>query len=259
MKDILVPISFSASSQHALRHAYAIAKQYRASLSLLHCYPTQDYNREYDFGKKSYEQGIKGMLRDFFDESIEDANSPFPYQRLTYAGSLADMIPSQSAKADLLVMSRKTGLPTQKNKWFSQKIAYLASKSACPVLILTNHVLDFSFRDAENVWHIKRNEIEPSLVEQELARFGIESTHIITKSLLQETFVSTFWRNIVSYSKKADDKTLTEITESFKKEKIDLLVLVNHKKRAFEHFLMGDSFQILSQLDIPIFILQNKS
>jgi hypothetical protein len=81
---------------------------------------------------------------------------------------------------------------------------------------------------------------------------------VISKSLEQETFTSEFWSNIVSYSKKQGDSQLKKICESFNGENIDLLILVNHRTGMFEKFLKDNTFQIMSQFDIPILILQSK-
>lgn len=63
MKKVLVPISFSASSENALRQAVSIFD--KGKLTLLNVYPTQTYSREYDFGKKKCSVGIREKLRTF--------------------------------------------------------------------------------------------------------------------------------------------------------------------------------------------------
>ena len=86
----------------------------------------------------------------------------------------------------------------------------------------------------------------------------IDSSSLVSKSLQQETFTSAFWRNIVNYTKDHDAGSLKKISESFSNEHIDLLIFVNHKKGVFEKFLKDDVFQIMSQFDIPILVLQSK-
>ena len=258
MKNILVPISFSETSKNALNHAYCLAKEHGATLSLLHCYPIQDYNREYDFGKLDYDKGIKQMLVDFYAESIGD-NHKQAIKLLIYAGSVSEIISEISHKYELLVLSRRTGFQSKSNKWLSDKISYFITKSLCPVLIISTKRDYYSFTEIKNIWHIQRKDIETDLIKQELLKLEIDSNLVVSKSLQQKTFTSAFWQNIVNYTKNHKDGELKKISESFSDEHIDLLIFVNHKKGIFEKFLKDDVFQIISQFDIPILVLQSKN
>ncbi len=257
MKNILVPISFSETSKNALQHAYVLAKQYGATLSLLHCYPAQKYNRKYDFGAIDYDKGIKQMLINFYNINIGNINEQ-PIKLLAYPGSVSEIINQISHKYELLFLSRKTGFQSKTNKWFSDKIFYFTTKSLCPVLLLPTKRDDYSFSEIKNVWHIMRKENETNLVKRELVKLKIDPNLVVPKSLQQQTFTSAFWRNIVNYSRNHDAGQLRKIAESFADEHIDLLILVNHRKGMFERFLKDDTFQIISQFDIPILVLQTK-
>lgn len=258
MKKILVPISFSEKSQNALTHAYAIAKQYDVKLDLLHCYPQEDYNREYDFGIENYDKGIRRMLVDFYNQCLKPTEKP-KINIITHSGSVSDIIYKISPQYDLVVMKREIGPMQKSNSYFSDKLFYISSKSGCPVLITSTSQKDFSFHKISNIWHIKRKETESKIVQDELVNFGIDSNIVVTKSLVQENFVSIFWKNIITYSKTHNKSLLKDISQSFEEEQIDLLILVNHLKGMFELFMKYDAFQIISQFDIPILIFQNKS
>jgi hypothetical protein len=258
MKKILVPVTFSKTSKNALRHAYSIAKQYGATLSLLHCYPEQEYNREYDFGKEAYDKGLKKMLVDFYNECIQEGID-HKYNIITYTGSVSDIVARISVHYDLFVMSKKVGFEAKPIKYFYDTVFYISTKSRCPTLIVSAIQEDFSFQEAGNIWHIKRSEMERSLIHDELDKLGIDSSMVSTKSLMQEKFVSAFWKNIVAYTKTHDKELLKAISLSYKEEQIGLLILVNRLKGMFEVFLKDDAFKIISQFDIPILIFQVKN
>lgn len=252
MKNILVPISFSETSKNALVNASQIAKESGATLHLLHCYAEQEYNRKYDFGGDDYAEGIENMLIDFY-ASTGDQQA---YELLTYTGPVSDTISKISHNFDLLVLSRKTGFLASSNKWFSDKIMYFTSRSACPVLLLSSQKTIGSFADMKEIWHLNRKDKEEKLITRELRAMKIDPQSVVSKSLQQVSFASAFWKNIVKYSKTHDDKLLPKITECYTDEHIDLVILVNHKKGIFERFIKDDIFQIISQFDIPILVLQ---
>jgi nucleotide-binding universal stress UspA family protein len=256
MKNILLPISFSETSKKALHHANLIAKQNGSILSLMHCYSGLEYNREYDFGALNYDEGIKQMLADFYTKNIESINRQ-PVRLLACEGSVSDNISEISHKYELLVLSKKTGDLSKSNMWFTDKLSYLTTKSLCPVLLLPSKRAVFSFSEVKNIWHIQRKDMEVDLIKRQLLKLKLDSNLVISKSLQQENFTSAFWRNIVNYTKNQDTSQLPKIFESFAGEHIDLLIIVNHRTGMFKNFLKGDTFQIISQFDIPILVLQS--
>lgn len=257
MKNILVPISFSETSKNALLYANLIAKKHNATITLMHCYSVYAYNREYDFGPLNYNEGIKKMLVEFYTNNIESIDQQ-PLRVLANEGSVSEYISEISNKYGLLVLSKKMGKLSNSNKWFGDKLFSFATKSSCPVLLLPSKQVVFSFSELKNIWHIQRKDIETDLINRFLLKFKIDPNMVISKSLEQETFTSEFWRNIVSYSKKQEDSQLKKIHESYNGENIDLLILVNHRTGMFEKFLKDNTFQIMSQFDIPILVLQAK-
>jgi nucleotide-binding universal stress UspA family protein len=257
MKNILLPISFSENSKNALHYANLIAKEYGATLSLMHCYSGYEYNREYDFGALDYDQGIKQMLEGFYIKNIESIDQQ-PFRVLAYEGSVSDFIREISHEYELLVLSKRTDYLSKFKIWFGDKLFYLTTKSRCPVLLLPSKRVVFSFSEVKNIWHIQRKDFEMDLIRRQLLNFKIDSNLVISKSLQQKTFTSAFWRNIVDYTKTQDDSRLKKIYESYSSEHIDLLILVNHRTGMFEKLLKDDTFQIISHLDIPILILQTK-
>jgi hypothetical protein len=255
MKNILIPISFSETSKNALQEASFIAKQYNASLSLLHCYAAQDYNRPYNFGNVSYEIGIKQMLLKFYEENTNN-DTGINVRFLAQSGSLLEVVNNISHDYDFLIISRKTGFKLKSNKSYSDKIYNLTLKSKCPVLLLPTKNDIFNFTELNTIWHIQRKENELQILTSELQKLKIDPSIVITKSLKQSTFTSVFWRNIVNYTRTHDDGSIKNISEYFTNEHIDLLIFVNQSKSLFEKILKDEAFQTISQFDIPILIFQ---
>jgi nucleotide-binding universal stress UspA family protein len=256
MKNILIPISFSETSKNALHHANLIAKQYGATLTLMHCYSGFEYNREYDFGKLKYDEGIKQMLKDFYTKNIDPIKRQ-TIKILACEGSVSDNIAEFSHQFELIVFSRKAVSELKSDLRISNKLLYLTTKSPCPVLLLPSKLDVFSFSNFKNIWHIQRKDTEVDLIMRYLLTLNIDANLVTSKSLQQVTFTSEFWRNIVNYTKNPINFQLDKISESFASEQIDLLILVNHKIGMFEKFLKDDTFQIISQFDIPILVLQS--
>ncbi|MDX1477115.1 MAG: universal stress protein [Saprospiraceae bacterium] len=254
MKKILVPVSFSEASKNALLQADMLSKQTGASLSLLHCYHPQPFAREYDFDDEDYDVGVRKMLIDFYTTTLEATGATSP-TLITFAGSVSEILPDISPEYDLLILSRKPGSELNFTNWFTEKIFYIATKALCPVLITASDRMFFP--DAvTSIWHIRRNEHEAELVARKLQKLNLDPQLVTTKSLQQTSFISEFWKKIVTYSADQDDALLKDLDHAFEQETIDLLVVVNHRKGLFESFVKADAFRIINEFNIPVLIFQ---
>lgn len=258
MKNILVPISFSEASKNALVNANTIAKQNGATIALLHCYPSLEYNREYNFGKLSYSEGIRQMLADFYIEHIESTEKQ-PVRILVFEGSVSMAISEISDNYELLVLSKKKTSLSKSNMWFGDKLFYVTTISLCPVLLLPSKRDEFAFSELKNIWHVQRKDIEADLIKPQLVDLKIDLKSVKSKSLQQVNFTSALWRSIVNYTKTRDDTELSKIQDLFSDEHLDLLIIVNHRTGLFEKFLKDNTFKIFNQFDIPVLVLQAKS
>lgn len=257
MKNILLPISFSETSRNALHYANLIAKEYGSTINLVHCYSGYEYNREYDFGELDYDVGIKQKLIEFYTKNIESKDKQ-PFRVIAQEGPISEYLSAISHKYGLLVLSKRTGYLSKYNRWFGDKLFYLTARSNCPVLILSSKRDVFSFSAVKNIWHLQKKDTELDLIKSYLLKLKIESSMIVSKLLNQKSFSSVFWQDIVNYTKTHDESQLKKIHESYSNENIDLLIIVNHRIGIFEKYLKDDTFQIISQLDIPILVLQSK-
>jgi len=257
LKKILVPISFSKHSTIALQQAYSLAVQHNSILYLLHCCPAEHYNRPFDFGKQAYEDGIKNMLTDLFKQCSIN-NDKIDFQTIIAEGPVSHVLEKISISYNLIVMCRNVEKQSNTIVKLSDKLTYIISHSKCPVLLTHNYLQDFSFKNASKVWHIERKENEKEFIHSKLAKLGLTEKAITTKSIAQEKYSSSFWRNIINFSKSHNKSLLIKITESYKEEEIELIVFVMHQTNLFEQFIKNDIFSLLCQYQIPFIIFNKK-
>lgn len=250
MKRILVPISFSRASKNSLRHAVSVFS--KATTTLLHIYPSKDYNKKYKFSKNEYDAGIREKLWEFYLRHVENPDKTIPL--LTEPGSISQVVGRISNRYDLMVMSRKAH-PTKKQGYFSDKKLFITTMARCPVLIMPFTDTSFDFKNCEHIWHIKRQETETKIVRKSIKKIGINPTKLEVKSLEQSSFLSAFWENLVAYEKSHDKKLIKKIDKAHDKEPIDLIVLVDNDISVFTSFFKSDLIHIFCKYDIPILVL----
>jgi nucleotide-binding universal stress UspA family protein len=256
MKQILIPISFSASSVNALKQAYSMSKRVGASITLLHCYPEEEYNRMYDFGRQEYATGIRKMLVDFYKIHVDD--SAWRPKVLAYPGPVSDVVAKYSQEYDLIVMSSKW----HKNSsigMLSDKATFIASKARCPLIILPIKEATFTFSECENVWHIKRRDSETQILEQVLPSFDIDPRNLHVHSFQQTSFQSAFWEKLVNFDISHKDELLGDLAKAQSDEHVDLIIVLSHDTNIFTKFLEDDTMEIFVGFNIPILIFSASS
>lgn len=257
MKKILVPISFSEASSNSLRMAVSIAKKHNATISLLHCFTGHSFNREFDFGSLSYEEGIRRKLLEFYNQTT-GSDRTVNLKIRTAEGSTADTICSISREYELLILSRNPHFRGEKLNTSVDKISYFITRAWCPVLVLPAREIKHDFFNMEHIWHIEQQKNELELINPALLELKLNPELVNTKSLKQNTFTSPLWKDVVDFTKTHKQAQLDHISETFDDEHIDLLVLINRKARLLKRFLKGDVFGIFSQYNVPILIIQNR-
>lgn len=248
-KRILVPVSFSKSSENSLRHATSFFED--ENITLLNVYPTKAYNRKYDFGEKSYATGMKEELKKFYNRIIPDSTAKINI--LAHAGTTSQTIDKISGQYDLLVMSRKIH-PTKKHEYFSDKKLFITTKAHCPVLIMPITETPFKLQNCEHIWHIKRSDTEPVIVAKGMKKLGINPERMEVKTLQQRNFLSSFWKNILAYKKSHKKTLLKKIDSAHKKEAIELIILVDNEPSLFTDFFKGEIVHQFNEHKIPILV-----
>lgn len=249
MKKILLPVSFSKASVNALQHASSLYP--KAQLTLLHCYPVQKYSRRFDFGKQDYDTAIKAQLNSFYHEHIKGHKTRPTF--ISQAGAISDVVSQISSDYDLMVMSRQSH-PRRRNGYFSDKQLFIIARATCPVLIMPVTDDAFKWDKCAHIWHIQRRSNEAEIVEKGITKLGIQPGRVVTKSVSQQSFLSSFWKNLMAYENTHDRKLLAAIDEAHETEPIELIVLVDHEQSIFINFLKSDTIRIFCKYEIPILV-----
>ena len=253
MSRILVPIDFSESSSNSLRYAYSLSKYLGMHLSLIHCYPQQEYNRPYDFKKKDYSAGIKEMLLAFCKEHIDAQTDNIRF--FTQAGSVSKIVVALSRQYKLVVMSGNK-YDSKIKRWMGSRVSYITSMAQCPVLIIPPAA---GFDAWNKIWHIKRKEVETDIIEKYFPDLKINEATIKVKSFKQTSSRSAFWQSVITYIKKPNETLNQAILEASESEQIDLMMLVSHGRGSFQKFLKDDAMQVIFQFNIPVLIFRAAS
>jgi len=253
MNRILVPIDFSESAANTLKYAFAVGKNQNSSLSLIHCYPIQEYNRPYDFGELDYDDGIKAKLMKFYEfhtRNEEAENVRF----IARAGAISEKVIGLSDAYKLVILSGNAN-KTRLDRWLGSRATIIAAKSKCPVLIVPPKA---TYTSWEYIWRIKRQQEDVSIAISNLTALSIAPSNVRIKTLEQEDFTSSLWQSVVDYINSEEPKLLKTIKELKKTEPINLFLLLNdHSRNNLAYYLKGDTLQIIFQFQIPVLIFQS--
>ena len=253
MKRILVPIDFSASAANTLKFANKLAVDKGMDLTLLYCYPVEDYSRKYDFPGMTYGQGIQEKLKRFYQDNISDQVGDTKF--LARAGSVVERVVLLSIDFQFILLSSKE-FSSSVNRWFGTRTTAIASLASCPVVLVPSIA---EYTPWESIWHIKRKEKESSIIEPWLTKIGINPDFVETKFLQQTSFTSMIWKSMVAFINKPQESLRQRIIEASPAKEINLIILVSHQKEAFQSFLQNEAVQILFEFGIPVIVFQAKS
>lgn len=144
IKRILVPVDFSDCSMQGLTYAKALAKEFRATLVLLHSvhvqyYVTSDEYARYDFpllmqqAEKVARERMRDLVRDTDWEGIRVEPS-------LQIGHVGDQICTRAKDlgADLIVTSTH-GTTGFKHILLGSTAEYVVRHASCPVLVVPSH------------------------------------------------------------------------------------------------------------------------
>lgn len=250
MKRILILISFSKASRNSLFHGSSLFA--KSHLTLVHIFPYQSYNRKFDFGNTDYETGVVEKLKHFHSK-----HAPAVAKNPTFiagSGVVSEFVANKSHLYDLLILTRKSHA-SKKQGYVSEKKLFITTKAKCPVLIMPFMEKPFKFENCSHIWHIKRNASESKFVEKWNKFLSINQAFVEEKSLVQENFISSFWKNIVMYQNTHNKRLLKVIDHAHESEPIDLIILVDNDESMFTRFFKSDTVKLFCKYDIPILVL----
>ena len=148
LKNILVPIDFSACSKKALQYAIAFAGQFNATLNLVHVvqsnyFPGGEFSGGYDFARAEKElresagQQLAKLVLEEVDEFV-------PVKTAVRAGSPVQEIvtAARQLESDLIILSThgRTGL---KHVFLGSVAENVVRLAPCPVLVVRENEREF--------------------------------------------------------------------------------------------------------------------
>lgn len=142
-RQILVPLDFTEVSVHALRHAFAIARPFGASVVLLSVvdtsFPYPDLfsfeDPNHDYFKVMRERAL-GHMDEWLNELARESEG-LEIERVVVRGRPAAEIPAVAEQfgADLMVVARH-GAGALRHAFMGSVVESLVRSSPCPVLLL---------------------------------------------------------------------------------------------------------------------------
>lgn len=136
-KNILIPVDFSEGNQRAVDIASTLARENRASLTLLHVIETIDNT---DFMEiKDFYTGLEKRATEAMNKLVESltGNDLTVKQKIVYGNRASQILQfAQERKIDLIVLSSHKVNPAEPVKgWgtISHKVGIL---SPCPILLV---------------------------------------------------------------------------------------------------------------------------
>lgn len=276
MKKILVPTDFSSASLDAFQYALEWAREFDASIHVVHV-----YSGSFDPNEALVVSPMEGrrdhVLRelDFFIHSAK--NSPgdnraslVPLTREAHLGFASDVISDLSEEYDWVIMG-STGKSGVIEKIFGSVSSYVSRHAKCPVLMVPkdavyhkvdnilyaadlksikdvsiDRVIDMAGELGSSVHfvHVASESEDPTPLKEELFR-----EVLLKKQLAQEFYISTI----------VDDDVLEGLANYQKQNPIDLYVVVS-QRRSFWDSLLHKSITkrlALAPKNVPCMVLHH--
>lgn len=274
MKKILVPTDFSSASLDAFQYALEWAREFNASLHVIHVYSGSfDPNEALVVGPMEGRRDHVLRELDFFIHSAKNApgeskGSLVPVSRDAHLGFASDVITDFSEDYDWIIMG-STGKSGVIEKIFGSVSSYVSRHAKCPVIMVPK---DAVYKKVDNILyaadlksirdlsidrvislsqdlgasvhfvHVARESEDPSPLKEELFR-----EVLLKKSLTQEFYISTI----------VGEDVLEGLSSYQKQNPIDLSVVVA-QRRSFWDSLLHKSITkrlALTPKNIPCMVL----
>jgi universal stress protein A len=148
LKNILVPIDFSACSKKALQYAIPFARQFNATLTLVHVvqsnyFPGGEFSGGYDFARAEKEMR-ESAGQQLAKLVLEEVDEFVPVKTLVRGGPPVQEIvtAARETESDLILLSThgRTGL---KHVFLGSVTENIVRLAPCPVLVVREHEREF--------------------------------------------------------------------------------------------------------------------
>ena len=253
LKRILVPLKLGPFSAHAVSYADQLSEELGMPLTLLHCYPENEYSRPFNFSAKEYGRSVIRIMEDLYKN--ETKKDPKKINILARSGATAELILGMSKDYAMSILSSNP-VDNKFSRFIGSRSTSIAALAKCPVLIIPT---DNEYSSWQNIWHIQRESIETELLEKKLKYLWLDDRQVKSISFQQKVFRSDLWKTITQFAKKPAPELEKLIQSSYANEPIDLVILFTHERDHFEKFARDEKIQVLFHFNIPVMILHTST
>ena len=274
MRNIVVPVDFSATSNNALNYALAYNGNHEARVNMIHCYhPPYDYDISIEPTAASIEEYVRGHLQEKMDKIIETIKSSGEYDNVIIEPELIlgmpgkEIIDAARNYRDLIVVGTEglTGL----KKIFGSVTLEVIRRSICPVLTVPD---DAEYRPIKKVlFATSLDQEQPDFIEDLSLFVGDPDTelhllYVSSHEELKEDERASFEKLRLEIEDHVDTdhlhyhimkgKKVVDGIESLMEEiNPDLISLVTHQNIGLKRMIYpGITYKLLQDLSIPLLV-----
>lgn len=273
MKKILVPIDFSEAAQNAFVFAERIATHFGAEIDILHVYDGLFDNSAFTSGTlKSREENLLKRMKNVVQltptEGGKGSTVPIKYT-VQLAYNKADKVIDLSKEYDLVVIGMISKHKIEQ-KWFGNFASTVTQYAKCPVLLVPRTA---AYKGFHNMLYASNWGAINKITLQQMAKWAnhfntsVDFVHVV-QNKLGDFKMSTYPSLWTVFEKYAPDISYTSVNiqanspvkgiyEYIKINEVDLLVLVNRKRKWYENIFGKNMTKELSlRAHIPILVSQ---
>jgi nucleotide-binding universal stress UspA family protein len=276
MKKLLCPIDFSEVSLNALEFAVAIGEKENSEITLLNIFTPADFDRilntsrvkeEYDNLKEIAESKLKAISEEIM---ILSNNQLSGCNYLLKSGKVVDVLTdlAEEEKYDMIVTGT-TGQSAYEKKYLGGKARKIINEARCTVMCVPENA---TFRGIKKIVYATDYQEEDKLAIQQIIDLATDLKASITilhvshhndtiDKAMYEDFKDELERFLrlqkASFDRVVFHNVAEGLDEYIKKEKADLLVLLNKKLNFFESLFHKSLTEHLDKFtDYPLMIVK---
>lgn len=270
MKNILVPIDFSAASFNALSYAAFIANIFNARLTLVHAYTsTSAYEESPDAKVHNSMDELESATENFLKREIDGIARKFTVKikGIVQKGKPVNVINevAEAVKPDLIVLGMKG--KGESNSWLGSTTTAMIDKTSLPLLVIPK---DASYQNIETMTLASDFEdgkllIDFPLLEILIAKFDPfvqilnvqrNDSRLTTEMIATRMSAGLTWDKYNhAFNVIVEDDIDEGINKFLKKNKSDLLIMVARKRNFIAEIMdPSQTKKMAHQTKIPLLI-----
>lgn len=278
MKKILIPTDFSETAMNAIKYALELFKYDKSEFLIMHAFADEVYENSIEMSrhyfeeyKEQFQENIDNKLQKVLTEILEISPNPrHKYNKLSCFGSLVDETNALVDKEnfDLIVMGTK-GKTNNSKLTFGSQTLQVAKYVKSPVLIVPKDYHDMHPKNilfpTDLMISFRRRELK---LLSNIAMNYVSTIHLLHMTEFEKlshrqednrTFLDCcFDNNKFTYNQTKGQDITTTINKVLSEQKIDMLVLVNHRHSYLENMLYNSTIEKMGlNIKIPFLVLQN--